>query len=450
VTCRAATVDQSAAEQLEVLGFDLSADGFARAVARKQRRVIDLFLRAKADPNVGDSAGKTPLLHAISAGESGLVSLLLTAGADPARSDQNGVTPAMLAAAQGRTELVETLLKKGASLDATDQSGRAAIHYALAAQQLATVEKLLAHNPRLDGRGCDAMDAFSLAVETRNWAYMQPILDRLPPRDWDFHGRSALQQAVTAGNVDRVRLVLTKHIGVPTPEDCEEPLLAYAVVANDVKLTRLLLDAGADPNTVCKASGEAKFLEYISANFLRHYVAEEQGMTVLMIAAGMGNEEIVKLLLEHGADRARPTQSKYKLVPLYFASWGEHAQCIQALISNAPSPEQVRIEVNLAIQQATLYRDGSPVYNTEISSGRKGFSTPTGQFVVTDKKSSHMSSIYKVKMPFFMRLSCRDFGMHEGQVPNYPASHGCIRLPADAARKLFKEVPIGTLVTITN
>jgi lipoprotein-anchoring transpeptidase ErfK/SrfK len=164
----------------------------------------------------------------------------------------------------------------------------------------------------------------------------------------------------------------------------------------------------------------------------------------------MGNEEIVKLLLEHGAERARATQSKYKLVPLYFAAWGEHASCIQALISNAPSPDQVRIEVNLAAQKATLYRDGSPVYNTDISSGRKGYSTPTGQFVVTDKKTSHMSSIYKVKMPFFMRLSCRDFGMHEGQVPNYPASHGCIRLPGDAARRLFKEVPIGTLVTITN
>ena len=173
-------------------------------------------------------------------------------------------------------------------------------------------------------------------------------------------------------------------------------------------------------------------------------------MTVLMIAAGMGNIDMVKLLLEHGAERARATESKYKLVPLYFASWGEHADCIQALISNAPPPEQMRIEVNLAIQKATLYRDGSPVYDTEISSGRSGFSTPTGQFVVTDKKTSHMSSIYKVKMPFFMRLSCRDFGMHEGYVPNYPASHGCIRLPSDAARRLFKEVPIGTLVTITN
>jgi lipoprotein-anchoring transpeptidase ErfK/SrfK len=53
-----------------------------------------------------------------------------------------------------------------------------------------------------------------------------------------------------------------------------------------------------------------------------------------------------------------------------------------------------------------------------------------------------------VEMPYFMRLSCLDFGMHAGVVPNYPASHGCIRLPGDAARKFFSEIPIGTLVTV--
>jgi lipoprotein-anchoring transpeptidase ErfK/SrfK len=51
-------------------------------------------------------------------------------------------------------------------------------------------------------------------------------------------------------------------------------------------------------------------------------------------------------------------------------------------------------------------------------------------------------------MPFFMRLSCRDFGMHEGYVTGRPASHGCIRLPGAAARKLYKELPIGTWVSV--
>ena len=39
-------------------------------------------------------------------------------------------------------------------------------------------------------------------------------------------------------------------------------------------------------------------------------------------------------------------------------------------------------------------------------------------------------------------------GMHEGVVPTYPASHGCIRLPSEAARKLFVEIPVGTVVMI--
>ncbi|MEP6777567.1 MAG: L,D-transpeptidase family protein, partial [Chthoniobacterales bacterium] len=78
----------------------------------------------------------------------------------------------------------------------------------------------------------------------------------------------------------------------------------------------------------------------------------------------------------------------------------------------------------------------------------KGFSTPPGQYVVTDKDRDHRSTIYKVEMPYFMRLNCRDFGMHEGVVPRYAASHGCIRLPAAAARKLFAEIPIGTVVRI--
>ena len=108
----------------------------------------------------------------------------------------------------------------------------------------------------------------------------------------------------------------------------------------------------------------------------------------------------------------------------------------------------LRLDVGVPTLRATLYRDGAAVFNTGISSGRPGFATAKGKFVVTDKKTHHFSTIYKVEMPYFMRLSCRDFGMHEGVVPGYPASHGCIRLPGDAARRLFKEVPLGTLVTI--
>lgn len=447
---RAAANAQPALEQLEVLGIDPRSDAFARAVALKQARIIDLFLKAEVSPNLPDASGRTPLFYAVQNGDEKLASRLLTAGADPNLAGADRVSPLMLAAALGEPPILEALLKAGANVQAVDQEGRNPLYYAIKARKLPVVERLLQGQTRIGMQPGDENQALSLAAETRDWRFIQPILDRVEHRAWDFSGRSLLQQAVEASDVAKVRLVLSKHEGPPTPENCKEPLLAYAVAAHDVKMTRLLLEAGADANTTVNTPAEARFLEYTAPKFLKHYLSEEPGMTVLMIAAGQGYDDLVHLLIEKGADRFRATRSKYKLIPLYFAAWGEHAECLQTLIGNAPSPDQMRIEVSLASQRATLYRDNSAIYNTEISSGRKGFSTPTGRFVVTDKKSVHVSTIYKVKMPFFMRLSCRDFGMHEGVVPNYPASHGCIRLPGDAARRLFKEVPIGTLVTITN
>lgn len=439
-----------ALERLEALGLDLQGDGFASAVALKQRNVIDLMLRAGVSPNLCGADGRTPLFHAAAAGDDALVVRLLAAGADPNLADEQRVAPIMVATVHGMPALLEILLKAGANVNAVDGSGRTALHYALAAKQLPTVERLLAENPRLDARSCDERDAFAVAVETRDEKILAAIFARVTQREWDLAGRNLLQRAVDSGDVEKVRFVLSKHIGPPSPEGCRDPLLAYAVAANDIKLAQLLLDAGADPNTALEGPAEPRFLEYTTAKPLRNYLAEVPGVTVLMIAAGMGNNELVKLLIERGAERLRTTTGKYRMLALYFAAWGGHAECLQTLLGNAPSPEQIRIEISLAAQRATLFRDGAPVFKTGISTGRKGFATPTGRFVITDKKSSHISTIYKVPMPFFMRLSCRDFGMHQGVVPDYPASHGCIRLPSDAARKLFREVPVGTLVTITN
>jgi hypothetical protein len=68
---------------------------------------------------------------------------------------------------------------------------------------------------------------------------------------------------------------------------------------------------------------------------------------------------------------------------------------------------------------------------------------------VTNKEAMHVSSIYKgAKMPFFMRLNCADFGMHQGVVTGAPASHGCIRLPEAIARRWYAKVPVGTEVNI--
>lgn len=115
--------------------------------------------------------------------------------------------------------------------------------------------------------------------------------------------------------------------------------------------------------------------------------------------------------------------------------------------------QQVRVNhivVSLADQRLYAYRDQQLVAWSNISSGRPGHETPTGTFTVSEKDVDHHSNLYdNAPMPYFMRLTDGGVGMHAGQLPGYPASHGCVRLPSAMARELYQHVESGTPVEIT-
>ena len=83
--------------------------------------------------------------------------------------------------------------------------------------------------------------------------------------------------------------------------------------------------------------------------------------------------------------------------------------------------------------------------------GRKGHRTPTGVFTVLQKDKDHVSSTYKgAKMPYMERLTWSGIALHAGNLPGYPASHGCIRLPLDFAHKLFSISHLGMVVILAD
>jgi len=111
----------------------------------------------------------------------------------------------------------------------------------------------------------------------------------------------------------------------------------------------------------------------------------------------------------------------------------------------------ISMVVNLRTQRAYVYRDGERIGTTAISSGKRGYRTPTGTFTVLEKQRVHHSSKYdNAPMPYMQRLSWWGLALHGGHVPGYPASHGCVRLPIGFARWLFGEPTMGMTVTITN
>jgi lipoprotein-anchoring transpeptidase ErfK/SrfK len=134
------------------------------------------------------------------------------------------------------------------------------------------------------------------------------------------------------------------------------------------------------------------------------------------------------------------------------------------------------VTVNLAEQRAYFYKAGELVGVSQISAGREGHDTPPGTYKIIQKDVGHASNLYGdyvdstgavvqkdveagktpkppgaifkgAPMPFFMRIT-GGVGMHEGYLPGYPASHGCIRMPGKMAERFFSNVEVGTPVTV--
>ena len=116
----------------------------------------------------------------------------------------------------------------------------------------------------------------------------------------------------------------------------------------------------------------------------------------------------------------------------------------------APSGPMLLV-VNVASQRAILFRNGVPVGATTISSGRPGYRTPTGVFSILQKHVEHYSSKYdNAPMPYMQRLTWYGVALHAGQLPGYPASHGCIRLPSGFAKLLYGVTRLGMTVVVTD
>lgn len=142
-------------------------------------------------------------------------------------------------------------------------------------------------------------------------------------------------------------------------------------------------------------------------------------------------------------------------------------------------PSHARLEISLSEQRARLFQKQGHVMalvvDTAISTGKSGYETPTGRYTIGEKTVDKKSSVYGTwldangtpvpssgesaarpsgastfvgaDMPYWMRVT-GGIGMHIGEVPGYPASHGCIRVPETIQPLIFSKVQVGTPVTI--
>src|SRR5947199_3974942 len=109
------------------------------------------------------------------------------------------------------------------------------------------------------------------------------------------------------------------------------------------------------------------------------------------------------------------------------------------------------IIASITEQVAYVYRNGIRIARSSVSTGRPGHPTPTGVFTILEKEIHHTSSIYKgAEMPYMERVTWGGIALHAGDLPGYPDSHGCVRLPLEFSKLLFGVTMKGATVIIAD
>jgi hypothetical protein len=111
----------------------------------------------------------------------------------------------------------------------------------------------------------------------------------------------------------------------------------------------------------------------------------------------------------------------------------------------------ILIIVSIPDQRVHVYRNGVRIAASSCSTGKPGHRTPTGVFTILQKDKHHRSSTYSnAPMPNMNRLTWSGIALHAGNLPGYPASHGCVRLPMQFSELLFGVTRLGMTVVIAD
>ena len=140
-------------------------------------------------------------------------------------------------------------------------------------------------------------------------------------------------------------------------------------------------------------------------------------------------------------------QARYDMIEAFGPRMLRPGQYRWRDVPDSAGPE--RVVVSLSDQLAFLYRGQTLMAVATISTGNEDKPTPTGIFAVRGKTPFHRSRKYdNAPMPFTQFIDQYGIALHGGHNPGYPASHGCVRLPIQFAKRLYGITGVGTPVYI--
>ncbi len=270
----------------------------------------------------------------------------------------------------------------------------------------------------------------------------------ISPNEMTLGGDTPLCAAVRMGRAECVYVLALSGVNLNQPAHENQPPIAIASLRRNAPVLQALLDFGVDPNTRFNTPIKKQVIDRCNIKDLRNAMESDRGITPLICCSARGDVEGAVTLMRAGGRPGLGT-TRYHRYPINYAATQGYLFLMRVLLGRDPESEpDTLVTVDLSSQRAWVTKQGRMINHTMVSTGREGYGTPAGRYVITDKHTSHISTLYHVNMPWFMRLNCGAIGLHSGYVTGQPASHGCIRLPYEKAKQFFSQVRVGDEVEI--
>ncbi len=429
-------------------GHSTSPSVIEVAFAKRDDDLFDLAVELGGDiSNVGLDQ-MTMLESAARHGDIDWMNKLLAFGADPNQRTAKTNEPLWWDQFQNSQPLqTEILLGAGADINSLDAEGITPIDRAIESNNLKMVRYLFSQGAETSGHLWNPL-------EERNHAMIRFLLangEDVEVNNPSSVGISPLGFAAMNGDVTGAALLLEYGANFePSEKPGGHSMLEWAVAHKKPILAETFIDMGADPNQRIE-NPNSEFRELLKEHgSLSYYLQKDRGLTPLMVAAGSKQHEMARMLMDHGASKSINSKS-YRAWPVNFAIRAEDIPMAQMLFGRTPEFDgnwSRKVVVDLGSQRINFYVDGKSVFSTRCSTGKSGYRTPTGTFIISDKTRLRYSTLYGSAMPYFQRLSGSAIGMHQGNCPGYAASHGCIRMPWSSAKSLYYKTKVGDIVVV--
>ena len=222
-------------------------------------KVVGLLLKYGANVSSQNTEYATPLSLAVQSGDIATVRRLLDAKASHHIKDKSGATPLILAAKHGHLDLVRLFFSKyHSSMKDKDRSGRTALSYAAGSNHLPIVQYLLRNRPdseadMLDIRDRQDQTALVWACKAGNYTILHVLMENGATfRLKDRNKRMPFSHAAEMGWTPTIRLLLEKEKAeqmsevVNWQDTSGRTALSWAAEEGHTDVVRQLLDSGAD------------------------------------------------------------------------------------------------------------------------------------------------------------------------------------------------------------